>query len=175
MSFKTIKENNFTSCLLISLSMIVLTILTPVHAENSTSDTQLVLKFLEKYKNDNILHISLDSIKSIYEEILTIKHWIEKTLVTDVSDRNQIISAYHVLPKKECVFEKQTAHHLMSTITKTDKIKLFEIIRFNLKKKNRLKEIYQTYESEEFVVELLSELYSREIKSLNDLIFVNKK
>ncbi len=47
MSFKTITEYNNT-CLLISLSMIVLTILTPVHAENSTFDTQL--------EHVNILH-----------------------------------------------------------------------------------------------------------------------
>ena len=38
---KTIKANNYTG-LLISLSMIISNILTPVHAENSTSNTQLV-------------------------------------------------------------------------------------------------------------------------------------
>ena len=133
-----------------------------------------VSKFLEYYINEDIQE-TIHSIKSIYEEILTIKYWIEKTLVTNVSEKCQIILAYNNLPKKECVFEKQTPHHLKSNITKCDRIKLCEVTIFNLKKKNRLKEIYQTYESEEFVVELLSELYSREIKSLNDLIFVNKK
>ena len=39
-----------------------------------------------------------------------------------------------------------------------------EIIRINLQKKLRLKEIYKEYYSEDFVKELLAELYKKEIE-----------
>ena len=45
-----------------------------------------------------------------------------------------------------------------------------ELIKFNLEKKKRLKEIFEEYQSEDFVKELLSRLHQREIKLLQDLI-----
>jgi len=47
-------------------------------------------------------------------------------------------------------------------------IKMLEIIKFNFEKKERLKEIYEEYYSENFVKELLSELYQREIKLIDN-------
>ena len=45
-----------------------------------------------------------------------------------------------------------------------------KLIKFNLKKKIRLKEIFEEYYSEDIVKELLSRLHQREIKLLQDLI-----
>ena len=45
-----------------------------------------------------------------------------------------------------------------------------EIIKYNLEKKRRLKEIYKEYYCEDFVKKLLSTLYEKEIKIINEQI-----
>jgi len=50
-----------------------------------------------------------------------------------------------------------------------------KLIKFNLEKKIRLKEIFEEYYSEDFVKELLSRLHQREIKLLQDLIVKNRR
>ena len=45
-----------------------------------------------------------------------------------------------------------------------------ELIKFNLEKKRRLKEIYKEYYSEDYVKKLLSTLYEKEIKIIEDQI-----
>ena len=49
-------------------------------------------------------------------------------------------------------------------------IKGLELIKFNLEKKRRLKEIFKEYYSEDFVKELLSKLYEKEIKIIESQI-----
>jgi len=46
-------------------------------------------------------------------------------------------------------------------------IKVLELISFNLDKKKRLKNIFETYNSNDFIVELLSKLYKKKIKLIN--------
>lgn len=45
-----------------------------------------------------------------------------------------------------------------------------ELIKFNLEKKKRLKEIFEEYYSEDFIKELLSKLYEKEIKIIESQI-----
>ena len=44
-----------------------------------------------------------------------------------------------------------------------------ELIKFNLEKKKRLKEIFEEYYSEDFIKELLSKLYEKHIESILDI------
>lgn len=46
-----------------------------------------------------------------------------------------------------------------------------ELIKFNLEKKKRLKEIFKEYYNEDFIKELLSKLYEKEIKSIINMNF----
>ncbi len=45
-----------------------------------------------------------------------------------------------------------------------------ELIKFNLEKKKRLKEIFEEYYSEDFIKELLSKLYEKEIEIIESQI-----
>ena len=45
-----------------------------------------------------------------------------------------------------------------------------ELIKYNLEKKRRLKEIFKEYYCEDFVKELLSKLYEKEIKIIESQI-----
>ena len=45
-----------------------------------------------------------------------------------------------------------------------------ELIKFNLEKKKRLKEIFEEYYSEDFIRELLSKLYEKEIEIIESQI-----
>jgi len=57
-----------------------------------------------------------------------------------------------------------------NSLNKDYDIMALEIIKYNLEKKRRLKEIYKEYNSEDFVKKLLSTLYEKEIKILEDEI-----
>ena len=78
---------------------------------------------------------------------------------------------------------KNKIHNLyisINNINRSDHIKLnkdkdivilgLELIKFNLEKKKRLKEIFQEYYSEDFIKELLSKLYEKEIKIIESQI-----
>jgi hypothetical protein len=43
-------------------------------------------------------------------------------------------------------------------------IKNLELVSFRFEKKKRLKQFFETYDNEDFIVELLSELYKKKIK-----------
>ena len=57
-----------------------------------------------------------------------------------------------------------------NSLNKDYDIMALEIIKYNLEKKRRLKEIYKEYNSEDFVKKLLSTLYEKEIKIINEQI-----
>ena len=75
---------------------------------------------------------------------------------------------------------KNKIHNLYRSINRIhgDHIKLnkdiiilgLELIKFNLEKKKRLKEIFQEYYSEDFIKELLSKLYEKEIEIIESQI-----
>lgn len=118
-------------------------------------------KLEEEYRK-NDLHITNDlykeKLKSIYNQTKELKYL------------NNIHS--------DCW--KNKIHNLYRSINRIhgDHIKLnkdiiilgLELIKFNLEKKKRLKEIFEEYYSEDFIKELLSKLYEKEIKIIESQI-----
>lgn len=118
-------------------------------------------KLEEEYRK-NDLHITNDlykeKLKSIYNQTKELKYL------------NNIHS--------DCW--KNKIHNLYRSINRIhgDHIKLnkdiiilgLELIKFNLEKKKRLKEIFKEYYSEDFIKELLSKLYEKEIEIIESQI-----
>jgi len=82
----------------------------------------------------------------------------------NMSWKNRISSAYNA-----------TKEFLLQPCQYKDIVILgLELIKFNLEKKRRLKEIYDEYYSEDFIKELLSKLYKKEIEIIELSLLSNK-
>ena len=115
----------------------------------------------EEYRKNN-LHITNNLYKEKFRSI------------------NQRIEELRYLNNTHTDCWKNKIHNLYRSINRIhgDHIKLnkdivilgLELIKFNLEKKKRLKEIFQEYYSEDFIKELLSKLYEKEIEIIESQI-----
>ena len=116
-------------------------------------------KELDKLNEGNLLG------KMNREKITSISHQIKEFDYLQKSDswRNKITGRY-----KNIINSNYDARR-----GKKDFIILgLELIKFNLEKKKRLKEIFQKYYSEDFIKELLSKLYEKEIEIIKSQIHI---
>jgi hypothetical protein len=90
----------------------------------------------------------------------------------------KLISINNQIQKLNWVHKIPDLYKSINNICRSNDIKLnkdiiimgLELIKFNLEKKKRLKEIFEEYYSEDFIKELLSKLYEKEIKILESQI-----
>ena len=103
--------------------------------------------------------------------------------ITNNLHKEKLKSIYHQIQELNNIHGdcwKNKIHNLYRSINRIhcDHIKLnkdiiilgLELIKFNLEKKKRLKEIFEEYYSEDFIKELLSKLYEKEIKIIESQI-----
>ncbi len=150
-----------------------------------------IQEYLKDLNIENIQNIQNETIKinSIYEEIFELNRLIKLTDIICIDDLSQIkkesedIKELKYLNNIHSDCWKNKIHNLyisINNINRSDHIKLnkdkdivilgLELIKFNLEKKKRLKEIFQEYYSEDFIKELLSKLYEKEIKIIESQI-----
>lgn len=180
-----------------------------------------ILDYLKDINDDNIQDY-INTIDSIYQEILELNHMIKSTEIfltydfDELKELTEIIkklddlreqhqqanialqkdrsSRYHIdkqLSTSQKINELQqmntskvnTIYQIYIHLIKNDSerrpdvykydpnILLLKIIKFNLEKKRRLKEIYREYHNEDFIKELLMYLYKKDIESIKTQIY----
>ena len=136
--------------------------------------------------------ICIDDLSEIKKESEDIKklnklHKLSEECRTNNLHKEKLISIYnqtqelYYLNNVHSDCWKNKIHNLYKSINNirwSNDIKLnkdivilgLELIKFNLEKKKRLKEIFEEYYSEDFIKELLSKLYEKEIKIIESQI-----
>jgi hypothetical protein len=134
----------------------------------SLDDLQSIKKQSDDFNKLNNLN---EQLSYLHKE--TCNRMISKLQQDNMNDLNREISKLHYINQHSSW--KNLIHNLYPKINTLNSGKIsyheknlyilaLEIIQFNLQKKLRLKEIYQEYHSEDFVKELLAELYKKEIE-----------
>ena len=136
--------------------------------------------YLKDLNNENIQNETI-KINSIYEEIIELNRLINLTDFICIDDLPEIKEESEYMKELDYVYQvgswKYKIHERYPYINK-DRNNLLkdiiilglELIKFNLEKKRRLKEIFEEYYSEDFVKELLSKLYEKEIEIIESQI-----
>lgn len=111
--------------------------------------TKLYNYNLQKKECDKITDVRERSNKSmqVYDKIIILEKELNKSIY-----RN-IVSSWTRIFNSERIYNN----------SKPIQIKALEIIKFNVDKKKRLKEIYDKWHNEEYIKKLLAELYERDI------------
>lgn len=162
-----------------------------VNNENISDKINIVKSIYEEILELNISientnFISLDDLSSLKQESNDIKklHRLQKEKIYKFSKKNKdkySREEYNIISDEiqslEYVNSNKSFKYLITQryysftnkiinniLNKDLIISGLEIIKFNIKKKKRLNKIFDKYHSEKFVIELLSELYQKEIE-----------
>lgn len=122
---------------------------------------------IKKYKEYNKLHEEerkYNSNKADRQKILSIQH--QKQLLCKTLRINSYPNLKSSISDKYRVVFGSSAHNEEKNMV----ILGLELIKLNLEKKRRLKDIYNQYYSEDFIIELLSSLYEMDIKIIESQI-----
>lgn len=88
-----------------------------------------------------------------------------------IQELNNIVNKYFLTQQIFNVYERLLINNDHKNYLSKDIVILgLEVIKFNLEKKRRLKLIFEEYHSEDFVKELLSKLYEKEIEIIKSQI-----
>lgn len=138
---------------------------------------------VEIFNVDNI-----DKINNIYDEIIELKSLIKLSdkvynfiSVDNLKEIKQFSKKYNKLQSLTNIFYNnmntmnRELHKVKKDCCKLNRnnniiLSFLEIIKFNLEKKKRLKEIFEVYYNEDYVKELLIKLYIKEIKLIESEI-----
>ena len=144
-----------------------------IDLNGSIKDSEFIclddLPAIKKQSDDfNKLNNLNEQLTNLHKE--TCNRMISKLQQDNMNDLNRKISKLHYINQHSSW--KNLIHSLYPKINEkkinfheTDLyIIALEIVQFNLQKKLRLKEIYKEYYSEDFVKELLAELYNKNIE-----------
>lgn len=119
---------------------------------------------IENYNNNiyKLEYIKNEINSNKLKKIIDLK--LEKEL-SELSDiQQQMLSSNYLITKINQFNFKNNKDKLNKDIL----IIAYEIIEYNMKKRIRLKELYNDYHSQEFMKDLLAELYKVKISLLND-------
>lgn len=152
---------------------------------NRINEVDKIYQEAQEYCKKDDIYTRINKYHQILEEIRKLKIEIERTNFISINDLEDLEDLdnefkeesgyrcndkYNLIVKVNGFFRYHdiNADYDINANYKSDSIKLnaLQIIKYNLEKKKRLKEIYQEYHSEEDIINNLQNIYLHQIKSL---------